>query len=53
VRLGQEINSGAFTIWFANASGFLGHFWATFSVVVGCDELQPKNAMASKIIANH
>ena len=37
-----------FTIWFANASSFLGHFWATFSVVVGCDELQPKNAAASQ-----
>jgi len=52
VRLGQEINSGAFTIWFANASSFLGHFWATFSVLVGCDELQAKSATASKTLKN-
>jgi hypothetical protein len=41
------------TIRFANASIFLGHFWATFSVVGGCDELQPKNAPASKTRKNH
>jgi hypothetical protein len=41
------------TIRFANASSFLGHFWATFSVVSGRDELQPKNPAASKIVVNH
>jgi hypothetical protein len=36
-----------------NVSSFLGHFWATFSVVDGRDELQLKNAAASKIVKNH
>jgi hypothetical protein len=40
------------TIQFANATSFLGHFWATFSVVVGCDELQSKSTAASKTIKN-
>jgi hypothetical protein len=50
---GKEVKGVALRTCLRTPSVFLGHFWATFSVVVGCGESQLKNPAVAKTLKNH